>query len=154
MHFLGLFIIVTYVSGLNDKLNVIAGAKFNSAFGFGKVEKYLFDHIGTFDKTKWFLHRTDDTTVFDWMNGILKTNMTGAQVTALIRCNLKTDFIARTQNDITFNIVFGVGQKEAFTTIFIANSSSGCLTGTAVLFYFSCYRSSDSLFRQNLRSCE
>lgn len=140
---------LTYISRLNDEFNIVTRTQFNRAFGFGEMKENLFDHIGTFDETKRFLHRANNPTVLDWMHRILQTNVARAQITALIGGHLEAHLIAGTQNDIPFDVVLGVRQKEAFSTIFVANSTGCCFTGTSIAFDLGGHGAGNTFFRQN-----
>lgn len=139
----------TYISRLNDEFNIVTRTKFNCAFSFGEMKKNLFDHIGTFNEPERFLHRANDTAVFDWMHRILQTNMASAQIATMISGHLEANLIASTQDDIPFDIVLGVRQKEAFAAILVADSTRGSFAGAAIALDLRSHGAGHTFLRQN-----
>lgn len=75
--------LVTYISCLNNVLNIVTQSKFFFGFSFGEMKEYLFDDIGTFDETETFFHRTYDALIFDRMGRVLQTDMTCSKISSV-----------------------------------------------------------------------
>lgn len=73
----------TYISGLDNKFNIVARTKFDSVIRFREMEKDLFHHIGPFDKAECVFHRADDTAILDRVCRVFQPDVTSTEVTSV-----------------------------------------------------------------------
>lgn len=69
----------SYISSLDDKLDVVSESQLLLSFSFRVMKEYFLNNICSFNESKIFLHRTDNTMVLHRMYGILETYVTSAQ---------------------------------------------------------------------------